>query len=461
MKALILAAGLGTRLGELTKDRPKCMVCVQGETILERQINSLREAGIHDIYVVIGCHSNVIKSNFSNEDVTFIENFDYASTNNMYSCFLAKTYLYDQDFILMNGDVFIEPEILIKFSQEIDAVCVDTNYYKADSMKVILQDSYIKQISKQIVESESRTSSIDIYSFSKNSSKIYFDYITEYLQTNKKDWNEVALNYLFSTQTLKFRAVDIYPLTLEEIDDTHDLKNAWIKFSPPVPIVQNYYIDLDGTTLLGEEFIDGAVGKINSLVGKNITFITNNTSKSPNYFREILSKEITVPYTIINPLIDIAKDYKSKRCCLFLTKDSKEYLIQQGIIEDVIAPEIIIVGYNTEFCYDDLAQICLLIQQGTKYVLTHTDVKCPSLHGFIPDVGALSYLIECTCNIKPLYIYGKHQKIIEPGIVIGDRLYTDGKLALNNNCFFVLVDRDSDVETYNGKFRIISSLADL
>lgn len=460
MKALILAAGIGSRLGDLTKDKPKCMTCVQSETILERQITSLREIGITDIYVVTGYQSDVIKSAFCNYGVTFIDNDEYLSTNNMYSCFLAKKYLYHQDFILMNGDVFIEPEILVKMNGLKDVICVDAKYYKLDSMKVILTDGYVTHISKQIDETISRISSIDIYSFSSESSKIYFDYIEEYLKTNVKDWNEVALNNLFEARVLKFKILDIYPLRWEEIDDLNDLKSAWIKFSPPIDSSNNYYIDLDGTVLIGDQFISESVEFVNYIIqyGKRVTFITNNTSKSPKWYEKLLKTQIFGSFDIKTPLIQILDNYKDKSCYLFLNQEPKTYLEQNGLNHSE-NPDIVIIGYNTEFFYSDLCKVCELIQRGIPYVLTHTDLKCPTSYGYVPDIGCIAACIYSTTGITPSNILGKTTLTLDKGIVIGDRLYTDGAMAFNNNCQFILIDKEISIKELNTSLILIPKLS--
>ena len=105
MKAIILAAGLGSRLRPLTDSIPKCMVEVNGVKIIDRQINNLIANKINDIYVY---KSEILREYLKSHYpfVNVINNSDYENTNNMYSLFLAKDYVIGSDFLLMNADVF-------------------------------------------------------------------------------------------------------------------------------------------------------------------------------------------------------------------------------------------------------------------------------------------------------------------------------------------------------------------
>ena len=100
MKALILAAGLGTRLAPITNDRPKSMVPVNGKPILVKQIENLLNNGITDITIITGYRSEVIEDLVANNYpmIKIIKSEDYQNTNNMYSAYLARNVLKDEDF---------------------------------------------------------------------------------------------------------------------------------------------------------------------------------------------------------------------------------------------------------------------------------------------------------------------------------------------------------------------------
>ena len=140
MKAVLLAAGLGTRLRPITNDVPKCMVPVNGMPIIERQIKNLIENGVKDIYVVSGYKRDVLKSFLSQyyPSVNVIENDVYDSTNNMYSLYLTMNYVRGEEFLLMNSDVFHDANIeegMIS-SKESNMVAYEYGRFIEESMKI-------------------------------------------------------------------------------------------------------------------------------------------------------------------------------------------------------------------------------------------------------------------------------------------------------------------------------------
>ena len=109
MKALILAAGLGTRLGPLTHDRPKCLVELNGVSLLDRQLATLRESGVTDITIIGGHRIKRIES----AGVPTVINTEYASSNMVYTLFCAS-HLIDggSDIIISYGDIVYETRVL-------------------------------------------------------------------------------------------------------------------------------------------------------------------------------------------------------------------------------------------------------------------------------------------------------------------------------------------------------------
>lgn len=141
MKALILAAGLGTRLAPLTNDRPKSLVSVNGKPILIKQIENLYENGITDITVISGYKAAVLEKTVHTlyPEINIIYSADYASTNNMYSAYLAKDTMGLEGFLMMNADVFFDSSVisrLLRFPGQ-NAVVIDMGRYLEESMKVM------------------------------------------------------------------------------------------------------------------------------------------------------------------------------------------------------------------------------------------------------------------------------------------------------------------------------------
>lgn len=110
MRAIILAAGVGSRLSNITQELPKALVKVGDQTIIERQILFLHEVGITDIYVVIGYLHKKFEFLRSKYQVTLIYNPHYQTYNNFYSVYLAREYL--TDCFVLEGDIFMKTNFL-------------------------------------------------------------------------------------------------------------------------------------------------------------------------------------------------------------------------------------------------------------------------------------------------------------------------------------------------------------
>jgi choline kinase len=110
MRGIILAAGRGSRLNGTAKEKPKCLVELGGTTLIERQIQVLRQAGIDEITVVVGCQADRVRRECGH-DITYVENSDYASTNSMYSLWVARPLLYE-GFVVLNCDVLFHPALI-------------------------------------------------------------------------------------------------------------------------------------------------------------------------------------------------------------------------------------------------------------------------------------------------------------------------------------------------------------
>jgi choline kinase len=229
MKALILAAGIGSRLAPITDNVPKSLVAINGQPILMQQIDSLRQSGVTDITIISGYKysimENAVHTKYS--EINFINNTDYAYTNNMYSAYLAKDIFSGTDFIMMNADVFFDPSVIVSlllFPVK-SAIVTDIGTYTEESMKVMEQNGRLTRISKDIPQEKAFGVSIDVYKFSSESSSAFFAKCIEYIEHNRKMklWSEVAIDDI-----LKYVTFEACPLNGRwfEIDNLYDLAAA-------------------------------------------------------------------------------------------------------------------------------------------------------------------------------------------------------------------------------------------
>lgn len=135
MKVIILAAGQGTRLRPLTDDRPKCMVEVNGRSIIDRQLDTMFACGIkeEDITIIAGYRGDVLKAKFSGTQMKFIINEAYETTNMVCSLMCARKLMEEHDDILISyGDIIYNEVVLKKIleTEEQAGVIVDDGWYE-------------------------------------------------------------------------------------------------------------------------------------------------------------------------------------------------------------------------------------------------------------------------------------------------------------------------------------------
>ncbi|MCX6985654.1 MAG: NTP transferase domain-containing protein, partial [Lentisphaerae bacterium] len=295
MKVIILAAGLGTRLRPITENKPKCMVNVSGKPILQHQIEAYLAAGVDHVAVVAGYKGEQVEYFCSKYDkVCVIQNAEYSSTNNMYSLGLAlRQDDYKGGFILSNGDVVYDPEIVSSFVNSPDsAIAVDKGAYSIESMKVIVERDCVIDISKQIPFSEAYGNSIDLYKFTKETASKFIETVEQSLAGNANEWTEVALQRAVKTRSIRMLPFDISGLNWVEVDNYDDLAEADFKFSDWKTILKDaeaWFVDLDGTLYLGDGNIDGA-GEFIEMLRRKFSFClySNNSSKNKTQYVEKL-----------------------------------------------------------------------------------------------------------------------------------------------------------------------------
>lgn len=254
MQAVILAAGLGSRLKKLTENNTKSMVEVNGISLMERMLRILDDKSLSNIIVVTGYKSeffiDYIKSLNVKTKLTFINNDIYDKTNNIYSMFLAKSEMIKEDSILLESDLIFDDKMIAeiiddkrknlalvaKFERWMDGTCLKINE-KEEIMDFIPGKDF------NFEEADDYYKTINIYKFSKEFSKnIYFPFLEAYMSANgRNDYYEAVLKTIIDLGKNHISAKVISEdIKWYEIDDEQDLNIASSIFSNGDEKLQKY-----------------------------------------------------------------------------------------------------------------------------------------------------------------------------------------------------------------------------
>jgi choline kinase len=235
MKAIILAAGKGTRLdGAAVK--PKCLVQIGGITLLQRQIEALRDAKINRIVVVVGFAADSIRQECGS-NITFVENIHFAETSSLYSLWLAREHL-GNGFVVLNSDVLFHPQLLAKLleSSRDDALLLsdtETSPLGDEEMKVKVKEDLVIDISKDMNPLEADGENVGIVKFGAEGAKALVGYMDELIESGAvKEWaprafREFALNH-------PLHALSTGGLPWIEIDFPEDYQRAVTEVYPRI-----------------------------------------------------------------------------------------------------------------------------------------------------------------------------------------------------------------------------------
>lgn len=232
MKAIIYNSGIGKRMGELTKDRPKSMVMLKnGETIFERQLRLLNECGIRDVIVTTGPFREKIEEvvnekQFSNMDIVLVENPIYLTTNYIYSMYCAKKYL-DDDMILLHGDLVFNRGLLQKViaSSFCDLVTINRKKKLPEKdFKGRIKDGKLQEVSINIFD-EDCFALQPMYKLSKKTLSKWVDRAVAFIESgNDKVYAENAFNTILPNLNVReFSYEDDY---IDEVDNPDDLERV-------------------------------------------------------------------------------------------------------------------------------------------------------------------------------------------------------------------------------------------
>lgn len=255
MQAIILAAGMGRRLGEYTEDNTKCMLPVNGERLIDRTLKILCHQGIKKVVIVIGYKGENLKNYIGNRyssqlDIEYINNPIYDKTNNIYSLSLAEEKMVEDDTILFESDLIYEEDIV---KQLIDnpwpnlALVAKWEYWMDGTVvKIDNENNILDFVSKdmfnfQNVDDYYKT--INIYKFSKEFAKEkYLPFLHAYCKAwGNNEYYEQVLKVLTFLSRTDLKALPIHDEKWYEIDDVQDLDIAETIFANDNDILHKYH----------------------------------------------------------------------------------------------------------------------------------------------------------------------------------------------------------------------------
>lgn len=244
MQALMLAAGMGKRLGKYTENATKCMVPVNGKTLIEYAIEALIEANIQKLTLVVGYKKEVLKDflkdKYKEIQIEYIDNDVFDSTNNIYSLYMAKDVLSQDDTILLESDLIFDKKIIKEIIEDKNPNLAVVSPFETwmDGTCALLDDqNVIKGILGKAEFDWDKTNhyykTVNIYKFSKEfASKVYMPFLQAYQTAyGKNEYYETVLKVISFLGNSTFKAHVVDGSRWYEIDDPADLAIAETRFS--------------------------------------------------------------------------------------------------------------------------------------------------------------------------------------------------------------------------------------
>ncbi len=254
MQAIILAAGMGKRLGEYTKNNTKCMVPVNGTPLIDRTLNQLSKLGLSRVVIVVGYEGKKLMDYLGTErdglKIEYVNNPIFDKTNNIYSLALAKEQLQEDDTLLIESDLIFDDGmfnlLLANPFPNLALVAKYETWMDGTMVKIDRENNIVNFVTKAAFnydEVGSYYKTVNIYKFSKEFSRTkYIPFLDAYSKAVGN--NEYYENVLRIISFLSKSDLKALPITNEkwyEIDDKQDLDIAEALFAEEKDILRKYY----------------------------------------------------------------------------------------------------------------------------------------------------------------------------------------------------------------------------
>src|SRR5665647_13557 len=464
MKAIILADNDRRELRPLNSRKPGALIKINGIPLLEHQIRSYLKAGVAEasITVISGYHHNAVKRFLARAHpaTRLVKNADYRSNNVARSLHLAlQTAEFDNEGLFVSsGERVYNGRLIGELTRSrTNAVAGDTGRSGGEAIPV--QNGRVVRVDATIATEGATAVPADVWMLNARAVSALKGVVAK-----RAVETDVSMAIVLDdlVRAVRITLVDIAGINWAAIHSMDDVRDADKRFSRfNLSDTHCFVLDLDGTVYVGDRPVRGTLEFIDRNAGERaFYFITNNTSKLPEDYRLRLNA-MGIPVDndhVITPLAPLIAylQARSIRNAYLLGNVRFEAYLRQALPElqltaDPDACEALIVAYDTELTYDKLRDAAILLQQNSRllFLATHGDLVCPTERGFVPDCGCILSVLEKTTGRWPTAVFGKPsarllQRIAEQyGVdhvaVVGDRLYTDGKMAHNVGCSFICV----------------------
>ena len=224
MKALILAAGMGSRISNKIKNLPKCLIKIGEETLLSRSLRLLFKNGVSSATVVVGYRAEDIINQIDLQNVNFVLNDKYRETNGIYSAYLARN-IFDgkEDILVLSGDLFYDERVLKRVieSKKDPVLLTDGSRIEDADFRFYFENDVLLKYGKELSNDETSGECLGIAKLSCDFSKKYKTHLVKMIKDGICNlWWESVLYDLIGIDTIYVE--DIKGLFWGEIDTYDD-----------------------------------------------------------------------------------------------------------------------------------------------------------------------------------------------------------------------------------------------
>ncbi len=255
MQAIILAAGMGKRLGEYTRDNTKCMLPVNGRPLIDRTLDILANLGIHRVVIVVGYQAQNLIDHIGQRyadrlDIEYVNNPIYDRTNNIYSLSLASEQMAQDDTLLLESDLILEPSILQSLVDDprpnLALVAKYESWMDGTMVRIDNDNNIVNFIPKADFcydEAPRYYKTLNIYKFSRDFARNkYLPFLDAYTKAvGNNEYYENVLRIISFLNSHDLKALPVGEAKWYEIDDKQDLDIAEALFADEKDVLPKYY----------------------------------------------------------------------------------------------------------------------------------------------------------------------------------------------------------------------------